>query len=335
MKRILAIAFLFILSLFVIGLPVAAADPINPPDSITITSAKVVRNVIETGDIFVAVNYGINYPIDYPTDVLASESFYLFFYDTGGTIVGAAAPFAFIDNGYNANIVGFYFDAATAAGITWGAANQIGIVANPIYFASPPDTFYYTLSSTNYTTSTTLTANQTELQNYVRDSCKTLQNTYDDLILLVNTDVGTVLSTDGEYWLRNAMPGIASAAPNLFYIQYRVPQSEDMGYNSSLAATYAARYATWDINTGLDYLATKTGLDSAGTVAMFATIIITVVFIVFCGWKGFGIEPGLMGGVMILECGALLFGGTLLNIVLLGGLGGGILIFFVLYLRRA
>ena len=95
------------------------------------------------------------------------------------------------------------------------------------------------------------------------------------------------------------------------------------------------RSARWDINTGLNWLAAQTGLDSAGTVAAFIFVIISLVFTVFCAWKGWGVEPGLLGSMMNIECGGLLFGGSLFNMVLFAGLLGGIFIFYIVLMRRA
>ena len=333
-KQILIASLLVLLVSLVAVHPVLAATITNPT-SISVTSVQVVRNVIETGDICVAFHYNIAYTA-YPTTVWASDSFSLNFYNTNGvTVLSPTNPYVYIDNGYNDNLGGFYFNAAAAASMTWGAAYKIGIIPNPADFSSPPANYYYTLQSTDYTTKTTQGDNQTVIQTYLSNTCVLLEQVYSGLSLLVSSDVGEVLSVDGENWLRGALPGVASFAPHLFYTQYYVPQAETTNYNNSLGTTYANRSARWDINTGLNWLAAQTGLDSAGTVAAFIFVIISLVFTVFCAWKGWGVEPGLLGSMMNIECGGLLFGGSLFNMVLFAGLLGGIFIFYIVLMRRA
>jgi hypothetical protein len=335
MKRIVIAIFFALLFCLCFALPVSAATIPNPDISILVVSCQVVRSVIEDDDIAVVFHYGINYTA-YPITVPASESFFLRFYDIDGTtILAETKPYVYIDNGYNDNMASFYFDKATAAGMTWQGAYQIGIVPNTLNFASPPANYYYVLSNTNYTVKTTPEDNHAVIVDYLRNNAVALQGIYSGLTLLVTTDVGTVLTSDGDNWFRNAMPGVASFAPDLFYIQYYVPQAEDLHYTNDLGISYATRATGWDITTGLDYLATVTGLDSAGTVAAFGSMILALIFVIFCAYKGWGVEPGLIGSMMAMECSALLFGGTLLNIVLFGALIAGMFVFFILLLRRA
>lgn len=357
MRKIIFSFFLCLLFLCLFPFPVSAQIIIANPDSIAITSALVVQSTITQDDVFIAFNFGINYA-NWPTSVLASDSFHLILYDTNGnTILASSAPFVEMDNGYNANIAGFYLapSVGPALPLTWNGAYKIAIVPNSIYFTSPPATQYYTLSSANYCAATDQLSNQTALQNYIKDSCIKLEGNYpaqtitttvttpatttsvmkSGITLLMKTDVGIVLSTDGEYWMRNAMPGVASAAPALFYIQNEVPVTTNLGYTNGLSGTYSPRLTGSPITNTLAWIATKTGLDSAATVACFGFIIIAIIFIIICAWKGLGVEPGLIGDMVIIECGACLFGGTILNIVLMSALGAAIFIFFVLWLRRA
>jgi hypothetical protein len=344
MKKLALIIILVLLSSLLFPISAHAAATIDNPQSISIDSCQVVRNTIEDEDIAIIFPLDISYTdnfsntdnISYPEDVLASESFYIRFYDTDGTTVLAETrPYRYINKGYDKNVCGFYFDSSISDLLTWGSAYKIGIIPNDIHFTSPPADYFYTLSSSNYTSKVSQQDNQDVITNYLLDILKDFEATYTGLYLLTSSDVGEVLTADGENWLRGAIPGIASIAPNLFYIQYYVPQTEDMNYDNSLSETYAERSSDWDITNGLNWLADETGLDSAGTVSWFIDAIICIIFTVFCAWKGWGVEPGLLGSMMISECGALLFGDTLMNIVLYGSLLAGIFIFFIIWLRRA
>ena len=182
-KQILIASLLVLLVSLVAVHPVLAATITNPT-SISVTSVQVVRNVIETGDICVAFHYNIAYTA-YPTTVWASDSFSLNFYNTNGvTVLSPTNPYVYIDNGYNDNLGGFYFNAAAAASMTWGAAYKIGIIPNPADFSSPPANYYYTLQSTDYTTETTQADNQTVIQTYLSNTCVLLEQVYSGLSLL-------------------------------------------------------------------------------------------------------------------------------------------------------
>lgn len=335
MRKIVPIIFLLMLSI-ILTVPVSATT-ISNPDSISITSAKFVRNVIDDGDMAVVYEFGINYDDDdYPTTVWASQSFELVFYDTDGeTEIDSDNPFVYIDYGYQSNFGGFYFTASAAEDLTWEAAYNIGIVPVDEYFASPPDDYQYTLTTSDYSTVTSQSDNKTLITNYIREICQNLQAEYEGLSLLVSTEDGTKLSADGENWVRGAIPGAASIASDLFYVQYYVPTTSDFSYNNDQQEIYSNRASSWDITSGLDAIATHTGLDSAATVATFGFVAIALIFTILCAYRGLGIEPGLFGSMMIMECGGLLFGSTIFTIVLTVSLLCGIFIFFVWYLRRA
>lgn len=322
--RIFVLLWLFF-SLFV-GSPVYATEA---PDSISILSAQVVRNTITDGDMTFVAHYNLAYE-DYPSEPASSTFIFRLYSPDGLTLLAATTPYVIFNNGYSHGVVSFYFDAEDAP--EWGLAYKIDIAGSPLYFDPPPDPYNYVLS--DYSGTTDQQANQELLKSYILGVCDLMEQAEPSWVLHGSTDVGIVLTALGEVYFRGAIPGLQSMAPTLFFVQFYTPEPTELTYTDELAQEYGGRLEGTDIMLGFERLGAEFNL-SGGTTAAFLVILACIALIIFLAAKGWGIEPGMLGAGIILTLGALLLGNALMVLRFFMAFIGGIMIFYLLFLRRA
>src|SRR5208283_3372172 len=129
---------------------VLAAVP--SPDQVSMTCFGY-RNLLETGDFFLLVDYDIAYSGGYPT-VPASDPFTFRLFDpTGSTEIADALPYVFTTattgftgtNGYGMGVVAYYFNATSAP--AWGDNYIIKVSGNPTELTFSGD---YEISTSAY-----------------------------------------------------------------------------------------------------------------------------------------------------------------------------------------
>lgn len=331
MRKIILAALLAVILIICVAAPVLAADPISPPDSMSIVSAKVVRNTVEPGDMAIVFHYNLAYA-DYP-DTPASQTMMFRLYSPDGlTLLATAVPYVFFSFGYGNGVSSFYFNADTAP--TWGQAYLINIAGSPAYFETLPEPYYYTITSADYSGVTDKSGNQELMKSYILTVCDALETAYLSITLKGSTDVGMVLTATGEAYFRGAVPGLASIAPSLFFTQFYVPKPIPVEYDATLQESYTGRLDDSDLMSGFDAIGEKAGV-TGQTVGAFAMILLAIGLLIFTNYKGWGSEPGVVGAGIILTLGAVLLGDAVMTIRFIMALIAGILIFYQLFLKKA
>lgn len=333
MKRFLSIFTLLVMALVVFSFP---AQAIDPPDSITIYSAKIVRNTAEDGDWSIAFHYGLNYA-DYP-ETAASETFIFRLYSAdGSTLLSSTAPYVYFNYGYGQGAGSFYFDpdTVTALGLVWGTDYRIDIVGSPAFFDPMPTPYTYVLTSSDYSSVTSQEDNQEQMKSYILSVCRRLEAVYTDIQLQGSTDAGTVLTAIGESYFRGAIPGIASIAPTLFFTQFYIPESQDIDYDNTLAEGYEERLEDSDVMQGADAAGAKILGISGKELAAGFFFILAIAAVIFTNAKGWGVEPGLLVAGMLITCGSLLLGGPVATFGFVLAFVCGIIGLFILIAKRA
>jgi len=337
MKKIVAAALLTIALILSFALPVSAQ--ITATFTTSVKSCFVARNTIEAGDMTYIFHYDLHTTDPLPTTP-ATYSFMFRLYDTDGvTLLAMSVPFSYqyLSYGYQEGVSSFYFTAAevTALGLAWEDAVKLNIAGSPAYFTTLPAAYTYTVQAVDYCASTDQTDNQNAVKDYILTVSDPLEISATAVIALKgSTDSGTCLTTTGEYYFRGAVLGIQAISPQLFYVQYYVPEPTDMGYDLAQRTVYTNRLAGTDIETGVTNTGALLGMTGANFLVL-AFGIICLALIIFLTYKGWGVEPGLNASGLILMGGGLLFGRSLFDATLIFTLLGGIFIFFSLWLKRA
>jgi hypothetical protein len=330
-KYLVAIAT-FLIVIFAFAVPIYATDP---PDDITIYSSKVVRNTVETGDMFFCFHWNLDYTA-FPTEA-ASQTFSFRLYSADlSTLLAASTPYVYINNGYGQGVSGFYFSAAevTSLGLVWGTGYIINVAASPAYFTTLPEPYYYTVAAGDYCSDTDQVVNKWEMKLYILSICDLLHIAYPTVVWSGTVDTGTVLSDIGELYFRGALPGISVISPTLFYTQFYVPTGMTSTYDDDLLDEYTSRLAGEDIMVGFDRLGAEFGLEGQ-TIAAFLVIILCIAFMIWMRRIEWSSEIGYSGAMIILTAGAILLGDALLVIRFIMALGAGIMLFWMVFLRKA
>jgi hypothetical protein len=134
-----------------ISLPVETFD-VSGPEQLSAASF-CYRNLLETGDFFLVIEYDIVYSGSYPT-VPASDAYVFRLFDpTDTTELADSLPYVFTTpttgftgtNGYGYGAAAFYFDAATAP--AWCQDYIVNISGNPTHLELSAN---YQISSLSY-----------------------------------------------------------------------------------------------------------------------------------------------------------------------------------------
>jgi len=333
MKRGFFTVLVTLLAMLLMASPVLAY--LTPPDSgMSIQSARVFRNLVTDNDSLVIFHYRIPYDTP-PTEASASDSIAFRLYDTDGTtLLKTSTPYVFASfetNGYGDGVSAVYSENST---LTWDGSHKIVIEGLPLHYDDlPPAT--YTLTSADFADTDVRLTNRANLYLYVMGICDTFKTIYSDIVLKSSTDAATVLSEYGESYFRNAVVGIQSMCPQLFYAQTYIPEVMAVEpYDLSLPDAYAIRLVGTDVHRG----ATRLG-DEIGVGAHFLFAILTFVsaigMCIFTMRKGWGLEPGMVAAFCIGLIAALLVGDVLFGIVMIVSLLAGIGIMFVFFQKRA
>lgn len=295
--RIALVAAIGLSILFAFPKPVGA---IANPTVVVFMDVAAFRNLSETGDLLIMVNYVISYSV-LPDETVDEAFIFRVFDNSMTTELGANTAYPFADNGYGDGAVGFYWSAATAP--AWGAAYIISIAGNPAVFAIPPS-YSYTMVADDYSSATSTEDSQAALANWVINVSLDLELLW-DASLLDLSDSGVVLSATGELYWRYAVPGISSLAPALFYVATINPDFTPVDWSTAQADAYAARFTGTFADTGMQNAAELFGLPVT-FFGLFFVLGTSVAFIVVSAKNFQTVLPAYMPAAGQVVCAFLL-----------------------------
>ncbi len=332
MKRILLV--LLLVTSMMIGMAIPA-HAIDPPDNRSLPSINVYRHLAEDDDMLVIFNWNWDFSGNY-SDTPASASIMYRFYDTDGTTkLADGTPYVFSPietNGYGNNIGAFYFSAAD--NLTWGQAYVLNIQGAPAFFSANA-TFNYTLTASDYTLATTQDTNRDELYTYVMLLCDRFDALY-DIELKTSSDAGVVLGPYGELLFDGAVDGIRILCPQLFFIQVYIPEIMPVqDYDMSLQTTYTDRLVGTDFENGFERLGAFMGGMSGSLAAGLLFFVLIIALCIFTLRRGWPIELGMGGSIIIGIFAAILLGDVMFTIVMIGSLVAAMGIFYLLTFKRS
>jgi hypothetical protein len=241
-KRILTVFALLILVLSLTPLSVLAiADPDSPPQ---VNSVYVYT--LTDGGIGIMVEYFLDYAV-LPTvadaNDTATNAYLVSFMDTDGTTtLRAAQPYVFVDSGYGAGIVWIRFSAAEVATYSIDAVDEalysVQLSGNPTipsgWGADPPLTVG-TITDW-YTTGDPEVLLATQIRVYADE----LEIAWTTVDLIQASALGNVLTTNGENYFQNVIPGLRVLAPSVFSSSELEPSLEDINYDTVFSAVAAS-----------------------------------------------------------------------------------------------
>lgn len=269
MKKLLYIipVLLTVVVFIMIPVTVHAADP--PDNTPTLDRIRVYRNLLESGDMCFV--WQANTPYATVPDTTFPDTYIWRVVDTDNvTTLGSTTGYAYEDDGYNYNVFSAYFSASdvTAKGMIWGTAYIIRLSGNPIRFADPPE-YNFFVTSSDYTTETTETANKAEFATeilYLAADLSVKWGLTVDYYLTFESETGTVLSIYGEQVFRGAIYGVQALAPAAFRFIVADMDAPDRAWNNtyitSLETQYSGSWVETALNASRDLLGTSYDLTS-------------------------------------------------------------------------
>lgn len=281
MKRLLICFITAITLILIIAAPVYAID--LPDSTPTVPEIYCWRNVLETDDFLCVILE--NTPYTTTPDVNYSEAFLWRFMDTDGTTeLAQSLGSNYNESGYGYNVIGWYFDAASAP--TWGQSYYLTLSGNPAHFASPPQ-YSYQINAGDYSALT----DTDDVQAAIAARVLLLANDLDsywgltsDESLLLEIETGTVLSTYGEAFFREALYGLQAYAGEAFRLIINDVNIEDRtwntNYSSNLTIQYSGSYIDPAMTAGQNMLDVNYNLFGLiGVIILCIGVIITEWFI--------------------------------------------------------
>ena len=279
LTRLFSILALAMLGLLLIASPVLA---IGAPDDLQINSVYVFRHCFETDDQLYLVEYFVDYDIDADplTDDNPDENIteaYLGRLIDGVDELGAVAPYAYYDLGYDAGIFAIYFSASDPNLPTWNGAYTMKLMGNPTldWDAAIPETSVGVFDL--WSSSTGIVDTQNELAARILYIADQLELAW-SINMVDSTGTGSYLSNYGEAYFTNAISNIQAMAPKAFAGSTTQPQWE---YKES-TTDYAEDRADSVTDTPLDMTPTADwwGISRMWTSSLFF----------------------MLGGILILYC---------------------------------
>ena len=273
MKKIIVTVVIAMLSgVFFLPVPVSAMEE---PLDVTLYNITIFKDIIDENDFLAIVPYDIPFASQ-PDDDINNTFIFSMLSPDKSMQLGSVLAYPRYDGGYWKGIVSFYFQIGT----TWESNYVFRVQENPSHYPSP-QTWDFVVGTSDYSSD----SNQVlALRAKLLDSALELSTEW-SVDLLSTGDAGqTVLSTYGELYYLNAVPGLQMMCPTLFSVQIETPDYTKRSWSYTLAESLRIKYAgTWiaDFMTGfagLFNMNTNTAMD-------FLSIFIFVLAIIISIWK--------------------------------------------------
>ena len=319
MKRIGVVVLVCIL-LALTTTPVFAADE---PNSVALSNITIYEDLIVDGDMLAIVHYSI--PFTTTPDNPIGELFIFRMISDNGTDVGASVPYPYSNYGYGSGIVSFYLQS----GGVWEEDYTFRVQQNPAYYDTP-QYWDFDIGPGNYESAT---SQSTALKSKIVGLGTTLSIEY-ELLLLSTYEGVTQLSTYGEQYFLNSIPGLAIMCPTLFSVQVRTPDYTKRSWDYTLANALKTKYDDTFI---ADFMTGYAGLTTSNTetaMNMLSIILFVILFLVSVRWFKANTYSGMLDGYTLL---ILLMLNSFFPMVLTGFIAFILVVFggVILFLNRS
>lgn len=203
----------------------ATARAMDEPDSVNLSDIMLFQDLITTGDILAVAPYNIPFGTT-PADDISDTFLFEMRSENSTSLVGTVTAYPFYDSGYGQGLVSFYLES----GGSWGDAYVFRVQQNPAYYPSA-QYWDFTIGATNYNGESDQAL---ALRAYVIARAQELEIPY-NMELISSNDGVITLSTYGEIYFQNAIPGLATMAPALFSLQVRTPDYTKRSWDYTVA----------------------------------------------------------------------------------------------------
>ena len=329
LTRLFSTLALATLGLLLIASPALAIDS---PDELQINSVYVFQHCLETNDQLYIVEYFVDYDIDDDPltddnpDENITEACIGRLMD-GVDELGAVAPYAYYDLGYDEGIFAIYFSATDPNLPTWNGDYTMKLMGNPTLDWDPaiPSTSVDVFDL--WSSSTGITDTQNELAARILYLADQLELAW-GINMVDSTGTGSYLSPYGEAYFTNVILNIQAMAPKAFAGSTTQPQWE---YKEA-TTDYAEDRADSVTDTPLDVTPVAEWWDVSRMWASSLLFMLGGVFILYCMLSPTGsYRPLVLLSTPLIIAGGYLGMLPLLATVLIGFAAFALSIFTLFY----
>jgi hypothetical protein len=263
---------------------------------VTLPDTVVYNSLISENDTLFVVPYSIVYGTTPSLSIDKTFIFSLIDPTTNATL-GSTTAYPYYNYGYGQGLVSLYF---ASNNITWGSTYNFQVAENPSSFTTPQN-FNFVIGTSSYSPYTSNhTANQALLQTKVTTIAQQLTIAWGmgATPLTEPGGSGTILSSYGEAYFRNAIYGLQNMCPSLFLLQQTnldyTLRSWDYSFATLLSNTFAGSYI------GTHLVGGFAGIWSVPTSTGMTLIALIVAMIVFgiSVWASQGSPQGTQGAFL-------------------------------------
>ncbi len=255
-----------------LAMPVKA---IAEPTTVSLTDIEIFQDLLVTDDFLAIVPYEIAYTTN-PSEKADETFIFRLLSPDGTTENGTALATTLYNSGYGHGIVSFYF----ASGMVWDSSYIFRVQQNPAIY--PLAQYWdFVVGPSNYSTATDEAA---ALKAKILDTASLL--TPEFLVALTETSESgsIVLSSYGELYYLDAIPGLQQLCPDLFSVRLESPSYTKRTWSTTVADALKTKYAGTFIE---DFMTGSGGLFSMAPSAAMTTlsILMGIVLIFISVWK--------------------------------------------------
>lgn len=258
--------------------PATIVHAIDEPESVSLDGILIFQDLLEEDDFLAIVPYEI--PFTEQPDENIDQSFIFRMMSVNATTeLGTTLANPAYDGGYGSGVVSFRF--AASENITWGEAYVFRVQENPTYYPSP-QYWDFTIGDSNYSTASDQAA---ALKAKTLDSATYLSTVFDVELTATSESGTTVLSTYGELYYLEVIPGLQSMCPELFGVNLENPDYTKRGWTYEFAEALTTKYAGTFIE---DFMTGFGGLfEMESSTAMgFFSIFLFAILVGLAVWEG-------------------------------------------------
>jgi hypothetical protein len=217
-------SLLAILAIFAFITPVFA---MTPPDSLSVNAVYAYENYELTGDQLYIIDFNIDYGTIPPSK--ADVNYVIRLMD-GATELAWTAPFPYNDNGYGHGIAALYFSPSDAP--TWNGNYTVILEGNPM--VDWGGLFPYTSLSTFTWESNPLSQTQSLVATKILAMAQELETDW-SVDMIETTSTASYLTSNGEAYFINVIPGFTETGAGAFYGNVYQPHYPDITRNDTYA----------------------------------------------------------------------------------------------------
>jgi hypothetical protein len=289
-RAILSRAGMFILLGMALLAPYSPAYAMAEPTSVTLSNIQEYNGLVVAGDALFIVPYEI--PFASTPSVPIGNAFLFRMLNAAGTAdIGAAIPFPYHELGYGSGIFSFYF----TSGIVANTAYIFRVQENPAYYPTP---LYwdFVIGPANYSSATDQSAAlKAELISWAN-----IFSTEYTQALLTTTEGTTTLSTYGETYFLNAVPGLSVMCPTLFAVQIRTPSYTPKTWATTYADSLKTKFAGTFVEDFMTGFAGLTGASKDMSGNVLSIILVVIMALASLVWFKATFYSALIDGYALL-----------------------------------